>query len=73
MQKEYATLPVLWEHVLNFKKEMRGYLDEMKNDCFQRFEYVHGVGKLTEGDISTCDGNYGSQPPHQISMSRFLN
>ena len=43
MQEEYATLPVLWEQVSNFKKEMRGYLGEMKNDCFQRFEYIMGL------------------------------
>ena len=43
MQEEYATLPVLWEQVSNFKEEMCGYLGEMKNDCFQRFEYIMGL------------------------------
>ena len=40
MQEEFATLPGLWHSVLNFKNKMKVYFDEMKRNCFEKFEYI---------------------------------
>ena len=51
MQEEYATLPVLWEYVLQFKKRMSGYCGEIKTNCFSKIESICSLSESQKATI----------------------